>query len=77
MSKHLRTTKQGMEKTVSREQGDNNATDNRKTYNQNLDSKTQRWINEDAQYFLHQALSTPVMNVLSKTEGAYIEDIGK
>jgi 4-aminobutyrate aminotransferase-like enzyme len=61
--------------TVSREQGDNNATENRKTYNQNLDSKTQRWINEDAQYFLHQALSTPVMNVLSKTEGAYIEDM--
>lgn len=64
-----------MEKTVSREQGDNNATENRKTYNQNLDSETQRWINEDAQYFLHQALSTPVMNVLSKTEGAYIEDM--
>ncbi len=75
MSKHLKTTKQGMEKTVSREQGDNNATQNRKTYNQNLDSETQRWINEDAQYFLHQALSTPVMNVLSKTEGAYIEDM--
>lgn len=64
-----------MEKTVSREQGDNNATENRKAYNQNLDSETQRWINEDAQYFLHQALSTPVMNVLSKTEGAYIEDM--
>lgn len=64
-----------MEKTVSKEQGDNNSTQNRKTYNQNLDSNTKYWIDEDSKYFLHQALSTPVMNVLSKTEGAYIVDL--
>ncbi len=67
-----------MEKTVSREQGDNNTTQNRKTYQQNLDGETRYWIEEDSKYFLHQALSTPVMNVLSKTEGAYIVDmVGK
>ena len=30
---------------------------------------------KDSRYFLHQALSTPVMNVLSKTEGPYIVDL--
>jgi len=60
---------------VSKEQGDNNSTQNRKIYYQNLDEETKFWIDEDSKYFLHQALSTPVMNVLSKTEGAYIEDL--
>lgn len=60
---------------MSKEQGDNNSTQNRKIYYQNLDEETKFWIDEDSKYFLHQALSTPVMNVLSKTEGAYIEDL--
>jgi len=64
-----------MEKPVSREQGDNNSTENRKTYNQNLDQETRLWIEEDSKYFLHQALSTPVMNILSKTQGPYIVDL--
>ena len=64
-----------MQHIVSKEQGDNNATENRKKYNQKLDSVTKHWIDEDSKYFLHQALSTPVMNVLTKTEGAYIEDL--
>lgn len=64
-----------MKKSVSKEQGDNNSTQNRKIYYQNLDEETKYWIDEDSKYFLHQALSTPVMNVLSKTEGAYIEDM--
>ncbi|MBX3257640.1 MAG: aspartate aminotransferase family protein [Chitinophagaceae bacterium] len=62
-------------KKVSTEQGDNNSSDLRKQYSQSLDENTRYWINEDARYFLHQALSTPVMNVLSKTEGAYIYDL--
>ena len=64
-----------MKTTVSKEQGDNNATENRKGYIENLDANTRHWIDEDSKYFLHQALSTPVMNVLSKTEGAYITDL--
>ncbi len=62
-------------KNVSREQGDNNASIHRKRYNEKLDAITQQWIEEDSRYFLHQALSTPVMNMLSKTEGAYIVDL--
>ncbi len=64
-----------MEKTVSKEQGDINTTDSRKNYIDNLDKETRHWIDEDARYFLHQALSTPVMNVISKTEGAYLYDL--
>ena len=64
-----------MNNYVSREQGDNNSTENRKVYHDNLDEKTKYWIDEDSRYFLHQALSTPVMNVLSKTEGPYIVDL--
>ena len=60
---------------VSTEQGDNNASAYRQAYTDSLDDNTRYWINEDAHYFLHQALSTPVMNVLSKTEGAYITDL--
>lgn len=60
---------------VSTEQGDNNASAYRQAYTDSLDDNTRYWINEDANYFLHQALSTPVMNVLSKTEGAYITDL--
>ena len=53
-----------MEKPVSREQGDNNSTENRKAFNQNLDQETRFWIEEDSKYFLHQALSTPVLNLI-------------
>jgi 4-aminobutyrate aminotransferase len=60
---------------ISTEQGDINASPLRKTYSDKLDEQTKHWIKEDAQYFLHQALSTPVMNVLSKTEGPFIYDL--
>jgi 4-aminobutyrate aminotransferase len=39
-----------------------------------LDAETRSLLEEDARYFLHQALSTPCLNVLSHCEGAYIED---
>ena len=64
-----------MKKPVSKEQGDNNSTENRKIYYQTLDQDTRYWIEEDSKYFLHQALSTPVMNVLSKTDGPFIFDL--
>ena len=64
-----------MQDNISKEQGDINTTDLRKEYINNLGSVTKDWLKEDARYFLHQALSTPVMNVLSKTEGAHIFDL--
>ncbi len=62
-------------KHISREQGDPNTGEERARYLLELDETTHSWIDEDARYFLHQALSTPVMNVLRKTEGASIEDL--
>ncbi|HVU98731.1 MAG TPA: aspartate aminotransferase family protein [Puia sp.] len=59
----------------SKEQGDINSTDERRKYIESLDAETRHWLEEDAKYFLHQALSTPVMNVLSRTEGPYIYDL--
>ncbi len=61
--------------SISREQGDINASDLRDRYLSELDAETRDWIAADATVFLHQALSTPVMNVLSKTEGASIYDL--
>lgn len=60
---------------ISREQGDINQSEQRTTYIEGLSADARHWIDEDARYFLHQALSTPVMNVLAKTDGAWIEDI--
>jgi len=58
------------------EQGDVNTTENRKKYWQKNLSETAKSIcTRDNKFFLHQNLSTPVMNVLSKAYGIYIEDI--
>lgn len=65
-----------MEQIISNEQGDINTGSLRAQYVERLGEETRRWLQEDAKYFLHQALSTPVMNVLVKTEGAWIEDLG-
>jgi 4-aminobutyrate aminotransferase len=59
---------------ISTEQGDINKSELREKYFHDLNAETRQLIDEDARYFLHQALSTPVMNVLSKTNGAYIYD---
>jgi len=62
--------------TIEREQGDINTTDNRKKYwKRNLSEKACEIFEMDKKYFLHQSLSTPVLNVLSRAEGIYIEDL--
>lgn len=57
------------------QQGDANQSEKRNSYLKEQGPETQYWIEEDARYFLHQALSSPVMNVLRKTVGAYIYDL--
>src|SRR5512132_123694 len=37
--------------------------------------EARRWLDEDARYFLHQALSTPCLNVLARADGIYLEDV--
>ena len=63
-------------KEVSREQGDTNISPLRKKYwERNFDKSTWEWFNEDERYFIHQSLSTPVLQVIKKSYGIYIEDL--
>lgn len=64
------------ESRLEREQGDSNTTPAREKYwNKNLSARAKKWFEEDNRYFLHQNLSTPVLNILSRANGAYIEDL--
>ena len=38
------------------------------------DSVTRGLLAEDTRYFMHQSVSTPCLSVITKAEGAYIED---
>jgi len=40
-----------------------------------LNAETRALLEEDARYFIHQALSTPCLNALRRCEGIYIEDL--
>ena len=58
------------------EQGDVNTTQARQAYwERNLSGESRRWFEEDRRYFLHQSLSTPVLNVIARAEGPWIEDL--
>ena len=64
------------DKRFEREQGDVNTTENRRKYwDRNLSDTAREWFDEDAKYFLHQSLSTPVLNILKSARGVYIEDM--
>lgn len=64
------------EKRMEREQGDVNTTPNRKKYwARNLTGEARKWFEEDNRYFLHQSLSTPVLNVIARAYGIYLEDL--
>jgi 4-aminobutyrate aminotransferase len=63
-------------KRMEREQGDVNTTANRKKYwDKNLSGEGKKWFEEDSRYFLHQSLSTPVLNVIERASGIYLEDM--
>ncbi len=58
------------------EQGDVNTTPARQRYwERNLSGEARGWFEEDARYFLHQSLSTPVLNVIARPQGAWLEDL--
>jgi len=58
------------------EQGDVNTTPARQVYwDRQLSGESRRWFEEDRRYFLHQSLSTPVLNVIARAEGPWIEDL--
>src|SRR5438034_6642846 len=59
-----------------RSEGDLNSTPRRRAWAAaNLSPQTQRLLEEDAKYFLHQSLSTPCLNALRACGGAWVEDV--
>jgi len=61
---------------ISQEQGDINVSPLRKKYwERNFDKPTWKWFKEDERYFLHQSLSTPILQILKRTYGIYVEDL--
>ena len=64
------------EKKHNRTEGDINLTSERSNwYAVITDADTRSLLEEDAEYFLHQALSTPCLDVLASCEGIYLTDI--
>jgi len=53
-------------------EGDINLTENRQKWMVELQPGTIEQLESDSRYFLHQALSTPCMEVLAECEGSYI-----
>ncbi|MBN2313818.1 MAG: aspartate aminotransferase family protein [Sedimentisphaerales bacterium] len=61
---------------ILQSEGDLNISPHRKDWiEKHIDIETQRWLDLDAKYFLHQSLSTPCLNVLSHCEGIDLEDL--
>lgn len=70
---HDKTSEDSLSKKV---EGDINFSAARKQWNKNeVDAHTKEILEKDAKYFLHQALSTPCLDVLKHAKGAYIENI--
>ena len=54
-------------------EGDINRSEGRKKWlTEEVDATTKKLLEKDAQYFLHQALSTPCMDVLADAQGPFI-----
>jgi len=61
--------------SVSRSESDSNLTAERQRWQASaLDAATRRALASDARHFLHQSVSTPCLNVVTKAEGIWLED---
>jgi 4-aminobutyrate aminotransferase len=57
-------------------EGESNLSFQRQAWNtEHLDDKTKALLNEDAEVFLHQSLSTPCLTALSESNGSYLTDL--
>ena len=56
-------------------EGDINLSEYRKIWQEkNISEETQKILDKDSDYFIHQSLSTPCLNVAKSVNGIYIED---
>lgn len=59
-----------------RTEGDINISENRNIWQKNnLSEESFQLLEKDSDYYLHQSLSTPCLNVIEKSYGIYLEDI--
>ncbi len=57
-------------------EGDLNISPRRRAWTKDqINPQSQKWLDLDAKYFLHQSLSTPCLNVLTHCEGIYLDDL--
>jgi 4-aminobutyrate aminotransferase len=61
-----------MDDRVLKVEGDINLTEARKKWTTELPMETLEQLHDDANWFIHQALSTPCLNVLAGCEGPYL-----
>ncbi|MDX1737685.1 MAG: aspartate aminotransferase family protein [Alphaproteobacteria bacterium] len=56
-------------------EGDVNSSPNREAWQkEHIDNNARDLLDRDSQYFLHQSVSTPCLNVIKKAQGIWIED---
>ena len=71
-----RSPKSAQDLDPFRSEGDLNLSPHRRAWaGENISPATQRTLDEDAGYFLHQSLSTPCLNALESCQGAWIRDV--
>lgn len=56
-------------------EGDINFSIERQKWYEQLDDETSHWLERDADCFMHQAMSTPCIDVIESCEGIYFTDI--
>jgi len=57
-------------------EGDINSTDQRRKWDEQItDTQTRQILEDDARYFLHQSMSTPCLDVLTRCEGSEIQTL--
>jgi len=56
-------------------EGDTNLTPGRRAWTDALDPETRELLEDDAEFFLHQSLSTPCLDAIERAEGAELIDV--
>ena len=70
---HINHVRHNTESVV---EGDINLTSARGAWlKEEIDDQTKELLEKDAQYFLHQSMSTPCLDVLKNCEGSYLESV--
>ena len=61
-----------MDNEILKAEGDINLTEGRERWMDELPNETVEQLNADASCFIHQALSTPCLEILERCEGPYL-----